>query len=306
MSVATVLAVAAGPTDAHTAATHLAAERPTATAPVAAAPESSPPAPPPPPKVFFGSIRLDNNASKEAPGSFAETSAAKNACNDDKACFCMRGLRTRPSAAGSTKAHTCAAASGNPAQRTTEADSAKARDASAMSLSLTRLAASDTSATASGSRSAAAWCTTNASSAVKLACRSGRFAFLRNVASSLTMAGATAARSGSRLDCATSVMALIAASRVISFPRRSSSSPRTLPRRSPMASPSAAAATPTHVMAASLTSWSWSAAATRASAASTSTTTCVRAPGATGAAAPPGRRMGTSAEHTRIASAATL
>ena len=165
-------------TPAHTAATQTAAVRPaTATASPSAFISDPAPAPPAPDRP---SISLSSKSSALTAGRFAATRAAKNDVSAWSACDCISGERTSSSAAGSTLSHTAAAALGN---ETEDAASDSADPAMARSPSVTSAAASTTAAVTSASLSDPRCFDTSASSAARLACRSGRFVLRRNPAS---------------------------------------------------------------------------------------------------------------------------
>mmetsp|Transcript_12766 Transcript_12766/g.51313 ORF Transcript_12766/g.51313 Transcript_12766/m.51313 type:complete len:374 (-) Transcript_12766:1709-2830(-) len=286
-------------TPAHTAATQTAAVRPATAAASPSAFNDPPPATPPAPDWPDGSISLSSKSSAFEPGRFAATRAAKNDVSAWSACDCISGERTSSSAAGSVLSQTAARAFGKRLETLTEdAASDSADPAMARSPSVTSAAASTTAAVTSASLSDPECFDTSASSAPRLACRSGRFVLRRKPASASTAEAAASPTSRRSSDLATRPIALTAASLVISFLSLSRSRPRhRFKSDAPMTSPSVAAAAPAHEMAASFTSWSWSVAPTRDIAASANAAACHLASLAT---------MGTSALHARSASAATL
>mmetsp|Transcript_10024 Transcript_10024/g.45918 ORF Transcript_10024/g.45918 Transcript_10024/m.45918 type:complete len:322 (+) Transcript_10024:2483-3448(+) len=237
----------ASPTPAQTAATQTAAVRPA----VAAASPVFEPSPLP--------ISRANKSSEEAPAteSFADTSAVKKDVSAWSACDCISGERTSSSAAGSVFSQTAEhafAKGARPLDETAEAERDKAADASAKSPSLTSADASSTAAVTSASLRDPACFDTSASSAKRLAWRSGLFVLRRKPANSTVAAAADSPIGGLSSDVATAPIALTAASRVISFLSLSRSSLRHRGKSAPMASPSIAAVDPAHAMAASLTS----------------------------------------------------
>mmetsp|Transcript_7417 Transcript_7417/g.21916 ORF Transcript_7417/g.21916 Transcript_7417/m.21916 type:complete len:232 (+) Transcript_7417:3367-4062(+) len=222
--------------------------------------------------------------------------ATKKPCSARSAAACSRGLATRAIPAGSTLTATEGPALGWCCS--TAAASCRDRAVTVRSVSDTRAAASATAASSSPASIAAPRVATSTSRVVTEPVRSTRLALRMYEVSSWVRGARTAPRSPDRGLAATTAQARTAATRVISFRVRSSSTCWVEGTWDPSTSPSRAREAAVQEMAASFTSRSWSLAASRAptAACSGSTTSCMQA----------GRFCSAEGRMVRISSSATL